>query len=192
MKASVIKDLGDSAKAFLQVVSPKMLELGWIRGKVVPVESVTRQDITKDLDTLAGIDAWSVENNIGIIGIASRIQWGTKNWGTFTVRYSRDSGASTEYEKRLMAFQSEGKYLYPHYSCQAYIKERPCGQLLAVALAPTKDIWDMIDKGYAYKDQVKSNGAEFFVVRWDSMIKHDYLIQSWDYNKQNNYSLKLL
>ena len=116
-------DLTDSSKAFLQLVWPVMKSrLGG--GDVIPVESVTDRSMAQMLDQYSGIDAWHVTGNKQMRGISSRVQFGPKNWDSFTVRYARDSGAATEYEKRKRDIESAGGYLYPQITVQAYVSDR--------------------------------------------------------------------
>lgn len=68
-----------------------------------------------DLDMKAGIDAWQLVDNVGARGIASRVQFDTKSWDTFTIRYIRASGAETEFAKRLRALDDAANgWASPH------------------------------------------------------------------------------
>ena len=133
------------------------------------VEGVTKYAMAKTLDQLAGIDLWYFNNRLGIRGVGNRIQFGDKNWRTFTIRKSRESGAKTEYEKRSKAITNE--WLYPILTIQGYFDDK-INKALGFAIAKTKDILWMIDNGYYYEQSTGSKQigqATFYVVDWDSM-----------------------
>lgn len=167
-------DLGDSAYDFMRLVYPKMVECKFISGSIVPIESVTSTGVTKDLDTLAGIDAWHINRTRGMQGIASRIQWGDKIWGSFTIRKHRTSGAETEYAKRKRAIDTDD-WLYPVLTVQAYITSRRIGELLAVGVAKTKDVFRAIDDGRCTPRTNGRDGNEFIAVYWENVND----IQTW-------------
>ncbi len=143
-------------------------------GEFEVVEGVTKYQMAKTLDMLAGIDLWHFNTKHGIRGVANRIQDG-KNWRTFTVRKNRDYGINTkkksvktEYEKRKSAI--EGDFLYPILTLQGYLSYE--NKVLGFAIAKTKDIIAMIDSGY-YKinrtGPLQDGQAEFYIVSWDDM-----------------------
>lgn len=173
MNSAVAKDLKESSKRFVNVVQPKLKDV--LKGEFNIVEGVTIEEMAKILDTLAGIDVWHIDSLRGIRGIASRIQPSNKNWHTFTIRHKRKSGAMTEYQKRKYAI--ENNYLYPYLTLQAYTTKDD--KLIAYAMARTKDIFEMIDKGH-YKtnntgdDQIGQ--ASFFIVDWYDMRNKEYKI----------------
>lgn len=132
------------------------------------VEGVTVEELADNLDKLAGIDVFHIDKLRGMRGIASRIQPSNKNWHTFTIRHKRQSGARTEYEKRKYAI--ENNYLYPYLTLQAYTTKDNI--LIAYALARTRDIIEMIDKGYYKTNETgkyQCGQASFFVVDWYEM-----------------------
>lgn len=174
--------LSKSAKDFQEVVYPQIKS--WFgKGKLEPVEAVTCNEMAKLLDQLAGIDAWYIETNKGIRGLASRIQYTKPNdnpWNTFTVRKERvDSSARTEFEK--LSYAIKHNCIYPYWFCQAYISDN---KLQTVARCKTTDLIAYITHGrgaatwydyitapkkYDYWiNEVKKNGHSFFyVVPWD-------------------------
>lgn len=158
-------DLADSAFDFLRVVYPKLKDENLISGELIPIESVTAEGTTKALDMLAGIDIWQIKDDKGIRGIANRIQWGPKPWNTFTIRKKRQSGAKTEYEKRIEAITNRA-WLFPYFTCQAYITERRIGYLLSVAIAKTETIFEMINKGICWEQPNSQDGNIFICVDW--------------------------
>lgn len=157
-------DMHKSSNAFKEIVWPCIADhLG--NGALILVEDVTEDTMRKSLDQLAGIDAWHIHNKYGIRGIGSRIQVG-KNWRTFTVRYKRDSGAETEYEKRKRAINSEHGWIYPHLTVQAYL-ETWQGPLFGVCIAKTKDIIEYVSNGCCEFN--RTNNSSFAVVSWDGL-----------------------
>lgn len=158
-------DLNDSAYNFMHIVYPKLIECGYLSGDVVPIESVSAKGITKDLDMYAGIDAWHIDKNKGIQGIASRIQFINHPWNSFTIRKSRTSGAKTEYEKRVYAIET-GDWLYPTITIQAYITSRTNGELLSVGIAKTNDIFKAIECGNCIEKPNPADGNMFYAVFW--------------------------
>lgn len=176
-KGGFITDLDDSAHDFIEIVCPKLRELRFLSGKIMHVESVTAEEMKRDLDMTAGIDVWVIQRK-GITGLASRIQWGETTWNTFTVRETRATGAETELTKRLRALRSDGEYIYPYLTCQAYITERRIGPLLSVALAKTEDICTMITHGQCER-RIAPGGNTFAVVEWQKMEEFGYAINIW-------------
>lgn len=115
MREEVKRDLTAAIVNFERYVKAQVEEA--LGQKIFSVECYTDKEIAVFLDTLAGIDAWARTNN-EVRGIALRVQ-PIKCWETFTIRYSRPSGAKTEYFKRVKAIESGA--LYPYYTLQAYI-----------------------------------------------------------------------
>lgn len=188
-KSGFIADLDDSAHDFIKIVCPKLRELGFLSGKIIHVESVTAEEMARDLDMVAGIDAWLVQRK-GITGLASRIQWGETAWNTFTIREYRVTGAETELAKRLRALRSDGEYIYPYWTCQAYISQRPRRdkdgkiidggqrQLLSVALGKMADVCTMITHGQCER-RLAPGGNTFAVVEWQKMKELGFPIHMW-------------
>lgn len=140
-----------------------------MRGWLITVEGDTLSETAKLLDTLSGIDLWMVDENRGMRGIASRIQYET-NFRTFTIRLERASGAKTEYEKRKFAIEND--FLYPIITYQAYLCQNG-----GIGIAYTKDIIDYITKGFAYVRHTKEDQkgqASFWVIKWDDFKKQGY------------------
>lgn len=162
--------LSRSSDDFDRLIRPIASNL--LRGRFEIVESVTASPVAKALDAQAGIDLWFVHTTSGIRGIANRVQRGEKNWRTFTVRKSRESGAVTEYEKRTRAIERE--WLYPILTLQGYVT--PDGErLLGFAVAKTKDILTIIRNGQAETSRTRADCniglASFYVVKWDDITK---------------------
>lgn len=168
----------ESSMAFDKLVWPVMIDkLGG--GSYVPVETRATLEGVKELDMLAGIDAWQImPDNKGMRGIAQRAQ---KNidFKTFTIRYSIGYGCNyTEYQKRYDAINSTDGLLYPHYTIQAYYTTT-CDdipdRLLSVAAIKTRDLIAYVDN---HKDSIskltnKQDGSVFIVVKWDDLLRDD-------------------
>lgn len=113
-------------------------------GEIIPVELVSRAEFSKQLDMLAGIDAWHQFDTLtagpALRGVASRVQWVHGDcYDTFTVRRSLPSGNPTEYQKRMAALTEGRGALFPYCTVQAYI-DREDGVLLHGAFARTEDV----------------------------------------------------
>ena len=149
--------ISESAKDFENVVWPVIRDsLGG--GRIVPVETVTDTIFAKEIDTLAGIDAWHIlDNEMGMRGIASRVQWKRKEgiyahgfgkigYCTFTIRWETANGGKTEIHKRSYAIMSEpGEVLYPMWTVQAYLTE-PEGEYLSGAIIHTEELIKLFNK----------------------------------------------
>jgi hypothetical protein len=157
---TVSQAMSDSRAAFVSTVWPVIRD-GCGGGRIVPVEDVSAAEFVRELDVLAGIDAWQIlsDNGAGDVmrGIASRVQWG-HDWSTFTVRRSVPSGRPTEYDKRSAALCGDRGYLCPHLTVQAYIAG---GQLLSVGVATTAAVIAAVDRRNV---RSVATGETFFVV----------------------------
>ena len=172
--------LKKSSNAFEKFFKEPLLEI--FHGDTRVVEGVMTDEMSQILDRMAGIDLWFFNENYGVRGIASRVQFispNVKPYRTFTVRKNRDSGTKTEYEKRKYAIENE--WLYPVFTFQGYISDAP----LCFAVAKTVDILWMIEHGfYSVKHTGKSQKgqASFYVVKWDDMQKQNKNIVIKDLN----------
>ncbi len=180
MRADVGRDLASSAHDFERVVWPAVGRLFFGEGELIPVETDNGL-LARRWDALAGVDAWQVRDGTGMRGIASRVQWirpGGSPYNTFTVRKSRDSGALTEFEKRLRALDNPAGWLYPVLTIQAYVAEpRGHGALLSAAAAKTADVIQMIRDGRARESRTWN--AEFYHVAWGAMRRAGCEIRVW-------------
>ncbi len=163
---TVKEDLKKSTYAFYRYVEPFLKkELGW---RILPCEMVDNEAM-RVLDRQAGIDFWAVDDD-GVRGVASRIQYG-RMYPTFTVRYRRRNGATTEFAKRVKAIE-EG-YLYPYYTMQAYIIQN---ELVGIGVVKTESLYQYILNGRSNKDYmhfVGHDGNEFLIVHWSDLPKND-------------------
>lgn len=138
-------DLAQSRRAFVDLVAPVIED--WTGGEVQNIESVTESSVSKQLDQLAGIDAWDIVTDDGIRGVASRCQ-PMYPFDTFTVRKYRASQEGTdhetEFEKRRRQINND--LLYPHYTVQAYY-DADAWILESAAMTKTKDLIKFIENG---------------------------------------------
>lgn len=133
-----------------------------------------KEVVAQLLDQYSGIDGiLKMDNNIS--GVALRVQQhSAKNWGTFTIRYSRHTGSETEYSKRKRQIYTSNVF-YPHYTCQAYLNND--NELLGGAFCLTKDLFDIVIpyEPFTEKDDVylKQNSCDsnIFIVCPFSKLK---------------------
>lgn len=180
--ASFATDLSNSTRDFKRLVAP-ILRRG-MGGELIPVEGNTDDRLCTLLDTLSGIDAWHMRHDHGLRGIGSRIQWMPAEslpYNTFTIRYRRESGAMTEFEKRCQAIRGDGGWIYPHLTVHAYVREPALeGELLSLGIARTADVMDYITRYNPPTRKVAKDGAaEFFCVNWGQYRKCGYEIKQW-------------
>lgn len=172
--------LSNSASDFVNIVWPDIASAEGIGGgQIIPVEAVSPDDFASELDILAGVDAWQVvENNKGLRGIASRVQWGG-DYRSFTIRYSTPSGAETEFQKRLRAINNPDEgYLFPHLTVQAFLNEQG-GQILSVAAIPTRHLIQQAQKLIEW-GRMNSGHDPRYGVRY-SPDERGFLYMSWQY-----------
>jgi len=190
MRLDVARDLKDSTRDFLEKVWPVIKD--WCGGgQLIPVEAVVATPFAKCLDAYSGIDHWQLKTDSGQIrGIASRIQWGC-DWQTFTIRYSRPSGQSTEFQKRMAALESpcEG-WLFPGLTCQAYLDCRG-GVLLSVAVISTHELYRWIKENpRRTRLRISSTGEEFLYVFWKD-LEEETDIRIWSSKQGSKGDLRL-
>jgi len=188
-------NLSDSSCDFLNIVWPKLQQLEWLKGELLPVEATTYKEWAKKLDVLAGIDAWLVKEKMGLVGIASRVQWNPKRnnrdypYNTFNIRYSRISGANTEYQKRLAAITSGGELLYPFWMCHAYLENKKIGPLLSLGLVKTTDAIEAIALGLGYNQRNPNDGTIFKCIPWQSLVSRGYKVLTFPFYLQDKLPL---
>jgi hypothetical protein len=143
-------DLSDSVKAMEKIKLTVLPEL--ISGEIISIEE-SNNSVLLLFDQYSGID-YLRKNDIGLQGIASRIQFG-KAWNTFTIRTERISGAKTEYVKRKEQIK-EG-YIYPYYTLQAYFDNRKDLNLLSICIIKTIDLYKEIENNSKVKTRTSDN-----------------------------------
>jgi hypothetical protein len=174
MRPDVARDLSDSAYDFVRVVWPAIKDACG-GGDLQPVEAVAPKEFEKQLDTLAGIDAWQIINGKGIRGISSRVQWPDKGpggidgwWETFTIRASRSNGSTTELEKRIRALKSKSGFIRPALLVHAYVqKPRREGLLNYVCMVRADELFALATEEHAvdvwYSKTNPADGNKFSV-----------------------------
>ena len=172
---------GDMSASVRRLMKAKPIIKQMLKGgEIVQVEKINN-DVCAMLDTKAGIDYFQVYDDEkhalnGVVwGIASRFQVG-KSWETFTIREERESGATTEYEKRKKAIERDGEY--PYLNIHGYVTKSD-EEIISIAIARTKDIFKCIEAGLCTRnhtnpDQVGQSG--FIVVEWDTVKRQGYPI----------------
>lgn len=157
----------DSAYDFDRAVLPYLGQ--WLPdGRFVSVEDAPSHPAIEIVDTVAGIDGWFISGDATRLqAIASRVQYGTEPYESFTIRASRPSGAVTELAKRLEALQDrDGHLVVPHYTVQAWVERRRTGRALLVLMVLTQDLFEFVAR---HPDKVEhrrnhADETEFLVV----------------------------
>lgn len=134
MSDNWVADMSEANIAWHTISDEILSEIGG--GVLFDIEN-ENSNLSKILDVNTGIDALHILNG-RIRGMAIRVQWG-ENYGTFTVRYKRTSGAKTEYEKRIDAIKNG--WMYPFYTVQAYMDGKKC---VNFAIVKTSDMYAFI------------------------------------------------
>jgi len=164
-------------RLFMSKVTPHLLS--HLPGKIHVLEG-DPHPLCRLLDITGGID-YLHESPHGLLrGIASRVQSGSRNWATFTIRKERSSGARTEYEKRCAAIAANA--LYPFFTVQSYFDTQ--GQLLGYAIVRTDQLFKVIQQGQYSKNQTgdrQIGQATFFYVLWRDLIKGKTPIIMYDH-----------
>ncbi len=156
-------------------------------GEIIPVESVADKGMATMLDQRSGIDAWHLSQDQQVRGIASRVQWTSRPWNTFTVRYTRDSGAKTEFEKRKHDIYAGSGWLYPHLTVQAFIEGSKAlpGDLMSVAVIKTKSLIDACDQIIDGGVDAKSGGIR-------RTNNASFIWAGWSWLKRSGYEIKII
>lgn len=171
------EDSKASARIFEKTVWP-IIAAKCGGGQVTFVETMN-SELAKQLDIMAGIDLWQVSDG-HVRGIASRVQWPPaalapdgEPWDTFTIRYERDSGAKTEFEKRREAIKT-GQWIFPYLTVQAYVSDNGVEpEILSVAIVKTSTLYSFLDEEMAthglkgqYVRKRATDNASFLWVSW--------------------------
>jgi hypothetical protein len=168
VRREVADDMHNSACGFKTVVWPRVnVLLGG--GELVPVESVTADQFARQLDQIAGIDAWIVQGGTYMFGLASRVQWVSRGpFNTFTVRMRRPNGVPTEYEKRKAQIATSGA-LYPKWTCQAFLAKAD-SEFLTAAIASTDDVIRAVGMRIG-RPGTAPDGVQFWIVPWGDLVR---------------------
>jgi hypothetical protein len=173
-------DMARSSKAFVEFAWPAV-EKFCGGGRLEMVESTSAQGFVRDLDVLAGIDAWQLLDGRGYMrGIASRMQADPRDWRTFTIRRSRTSGARTEFEKRVQAIQEhEHGALYPALTVHGYVATWDKGPLLSAAVVRTADLYSYIVEHEAEVPWRPTSNATFYCPTWSQLQAAGLDVRVW-------------
>lgn len=161
-----------SSELFMNHVWPEFA--GYCGNGRLQLIELVALDTLNLLDWYAGIDAFQIVNEMGVRGIASRVQWiapNTKRWDSFTIRYELSmSGKPTEYQKRQEARKNGMGFIIPYFTCQAYFSKED--KLLSAAMIKTEELYAYIDS--VGIDSIKSranpeDGNLFKPVFWDKL-----------------------
>ena len=184
MNSRIKGNLSDSANDFKNIVWPEIQDLLG-GGRLEPVEGVSDVDFARDLDFLAGIDGWQILKNRGVRGIGSRVQWiGAHD--SFTIRYTVESGAETEYAKRLKAIRSRSSegLIFPHLTIQAYLNGRG-GDLQSVAIVHTEELFEYV-AGLVETEAIFMNPSPAtFGVRFNYQDNSEFIFVKWEHLLQD-------
>jgi len=163
-----------SSQMFQQVIWPMIAnDIGG--GELLRMENRPDVELARLLDIRAGIDGWQIRND-GMRGIAARVQT-DREYRTFTVRKSRDSGSLTEYAKRCEAIYGNAGLLYPELTVQAYRVVNNEGLVYSAGVTRTKDLFDFIQLGLAGEQRTVNRGAaNFYYAEWDAMTKAGFAV----------------
>lgn len=190
-------DLKKSTKAFCNTVWPELLQMLGDDCRLEHVEAITNESsLANELDIHGGIDfcitCKPYNQPRAAYGFATRVQFGSQNWETFTIRHERGSGALTEWEKRKLAYTSKCQAcMCPGMTVQAYVdnydEESGIGDLIGMAVIVTADL---IREAMEFEPFTtdKRNGAYLRTNPADSVT---FVAVSWDYLKKQNAHMKI-
>ena len=171
--------LDDAKKAnyYNHTLAPYMQSLFRMPCKIYVTED-SDDEVLKKLDQLSGIDAFQ-EVDGQMRGVALRVQYGN-NWGTFTIRYSRASGQTTEFYKRVKALRENDGFLSPYFTAQVYINEETMG-VIGGAFCKTEDLYDYILQNLEFlrekQCRICPEGNKFLWVRFTQIKESGYPIR---------------
>ena len=152
------QDATRSIRAFAQFVSP-VLQTAFNAKRIEPTEN-HGDTLATLLDRLAGIDGAIVDGNNEILLYASRVQFG-KNYKAFSIRFSRPSGAMTEYEKLARAIQRNS--VRPAVHVQTFVDD---GEHCAdVGIVKTCDLIAFLSK-HQNQRRTSKTGEDFLYAEW--------------------------
>ena len=160
-------DLDNSSKA---IKSIKNIIIEMIGGEIISLEDVKNNKIANILDIHSGIDYLRISKD-GLTGIASRVQFG-KPYNSFTVRFERNTGTKTEYEKRYNNIKKG--YIYPYFTLQAYFDNKKNLNLLSIAIMKTEILYKQLEENNKVKKQKSDNYFKY--IFWDDIESKESII----------------
>lgn len=130
-----------------------------------------------DLNCIDGL----VATDKGVLPFAARIQSGVK-YESFSIRYSRPSGAPTEFEKISKAIEMD--LLRPLYHAQGYVADD--GQA-TVAVVRTQDLFNFVKKNIN-KVIIKANedGTKLLAAFWRDLEQFGVTLKKFLVSSEGN------
>lgn len=174
------KDLSKATSAFELF---KSIICSHIKGDLISIE-LENTKLSKMFDQYSGVDAFQLVNN-KLRSVALRMQkCQGKKWNTFTIRYTRSSGAKTEYKKRLEAILSGRGFLYPYLTIQAYYDETK-KELLSFGVVKTEDLYNYVSMNLPKitKRTNKQDGNVMLVISFSELQKRGVNVLIYDNEK---------
>jgi len=173
---NVKKEIEKSLFGFTTYVLPVISKFELLGGEIITIEDMTIGD-NRDVfwpmfDMFSCVDAWQIETKKKYVrAISNRVQWGSNDWKSFTIRKGRASGADTEYQK-LKRYLEEGDKLCPHLMIQSYITAENNGRLLSLGIAKVADIIRGIDDGWVLRTMINpKDKTKFDPIFWKRLVK---------------------
>lgn len=170
---SFINDLHESNKTWNRF---KAEILEHIKGELIDIEAQS-SPLAQMFDQYSGVDAIHIvkgyHHSPKMRGVAIRCQYGNA-WNSFTIRYSRSTGTTTEYIKRREAIYGDGGFWYPYLTIQIYAnKLKESNRFFSCGIIRTKDIYDYIEENF---DKIlqkvnPQDGNIFLVIFWNELEK---------------------
>lgn len=154
------QDAARSIRAFQKFVAPALMRFG--ARKILPTE-YHQDGLARTLDLIAGVDGLIVDRDNLVFGYASRVQFGSKNYKSFTIRRSRPSGEPTELDKLIA---NAGMAIQPYYHIQAFVDETE--QRAVVGIGETWQTVEFIGR-HPEKWRTTSTGETFYIVPWSEV-----------------------
>jgi len=168
MHSDVENDMAWSSRLFIESAWP-LVQARFKAGPLLQMEGRPDVELARQLDMRSGIDGWELTKDGGMRGVSARVQTSPpppQCWDSFTVRMSRQSGATTEFSKRRSAIHGGKGLIWPHITVQAYAESK-AGPVHTVGICKTADLIAFIDSGL-HKPRFASN-AGFAACFWADM-----------------------
>lgn len=150
-------------------------------GKDYIVKSVEKDTskFAQEMDIYSGFDIVMRRKDSCVFGVASRIQPDV-GFRSFTIRYERDTGTRTEYEKRVTAMKCNA--LRPTYNVHAYVN----GSEMSIAVVRSDDLFSYLleqeARGTLKVNHTRSGqngGATFCYANWSELKRAGIEVWEW-------------
>lgn len=184
MRSDVARDLDSSSSAFECLAWPVIAPMIG-GGQFFSLEKLKAETTAHLLDTQVGLDGFQILGSGLICGVSCRMQPDTRAWDTFTIRYSRATGAETEFAKRMASILHPCPNLVqPRWIIHGYYdKQRDV--LLSVAAIRTYDLmlymnrYKNEDEKRVQKKTVAVDGNTFIVAGWQQLARDNVKVHQW-------------